>query len=157
MARSKVTFDTKALKADIEKYQSKAKEEAKQYLEKEIPAEILGGRSPVKGFGRFARYSDTYLEQIKNGKYKEYGKKKRPVNLKLTGELLKSFFVKVTSRGLEMGFDNELADIHNRKGAGKSGTARRMLPTNPGESFNRSITNGLEELLVKLAKKIFNK
>lgn len=157
MARVKVNFDTKELKDKLKFYQKEALKEAKDYLQEEIPKEILGGRSPVKGFGRFPKYSPLYLEQIKSGKYAEYAKKKRPVNLKLTGELLKSFFVKVKSNGLELGFDNELADIHNRKGAGKSKTVRRMLPTNQGESFNRSITNGLEELLVKLAKKIFNK
>jgi len=56
---------------------------------------------------------------------------------------------------LQIGFDNELFDIHNNKGAGKSKTIRRMLPTEQGETFNRSITLRIREVVNAVAKKIF--
>lgn len=152
---AKVRTNLSGAKAKIKRFKNKAKKELKVKLQEEIIANITAGNSPVKGAGRYQKYSDSYRSDIKKGRYREYSKRTRPVNLRLTGELLKSLFVKVTTRGLKIGFDNKLADIHNRRGAGKSKTVRRMLPTNKGETFNRSITTRLREVLAKVANNIF--
>ena len=75
----------------------------------------------------------------------------------LTGGLIKSLRVKIVKRGLLISFDNFLADIHNRLGAGKSQVIRRMLPTEDGETFNRSITTRVTEVLNQVAKNIFKR
>jgi hypothetical protein len=152
---AKVKTDLRGAKAKIKRFKKQAKRDLREKLQEEIVANITAGNSPVKGVGRYEKYSDSYRSDIKSGRYREYSKRTRPVNLRLTGDLLKSLFVKVTSKGLKVGFDNRLADIHNRRGAGKSKTIRRMLPTNDGEEFNRSITTRLREVLNRVANKIF--
>lgn len=154
---AKVKTDFKDAKNKIRKFKLKAKGRIVRTMEKEIIKSIERGVSPVKGEGRFDGYSQSYLDSIKAGTHSKYSKRKRPVNLKLSGKLLKSFFIKVTSKGIKLGFDNKLADIHNRKGAGKSKAVRRMLPTNSGEEFSRSITTRLKEVLDDVAKTIFKK
>ena len=152
---AKVKVDLRQARKDIEKFKRVAKAKLSVQMHKEITESISRGVSPVKGEGRFVKYSIAYLRQIAAGRYRHNGKKRRPVNLKLTGELLRSLFVRVTKRGLSISFDNKLADIHNRLGAGKSKVIRRMLPTNSGEQFNRRITKRLFEIMDRLAKQIF--
>jgi len=151
----RVKFDLRSAKSKIKRFKKDSKVELREKLEEEIKANISSGNSPVKGMGRYQQYSDSYKSAIKKGSYRQFGKRSRPVNLILSGELIESLSVKVTNKGLKVSFDNELADIHNRKGAGKSKTIRRMLPTKNGEEFNRSITTRLKEVLAKVASKIF--
>ena len=150
---AKVKIDFKDAKNDLKRFKLKSRGRSVRVLEKEIAGSILRGVSPVKGFGRFPKYSDSYRKQII--KDRELRKRPSPVNLKLTGELLKSLFVKVTPKGLLIGFDNFLADIHNREGAGKKKVVRRMLPTKQGEQFNKVITTRLKQVLDKVAREIF--
>lgn len=153
MARVRTNF--KQSKRDIKRFKTQARAEAEIVMKKEITESIERGVSPVKGFGRFVKYSQAYLKQIKNGRFSGLNKKRRPVNLKLTGQLLRSLKITATKLGLKISFDNKLADIHNRKGAGKSKTVRRILPTKKGEQFSRSITMRLKEVLNRVAKNIF--
>lgn len=85
------------------------------------------------------------------------GKKVSPVNLKVSGKLLKSIFSRpVGSNKVSIGFDNFLADIHNRQGAGGNPKAvRRMLPTNEGETFSDNIFRAVLARLDRFAKKVF--
>ena len=152
---AKVRTDFKDAKKQIEEFRRKSKPELRKVLKEEIVGSIERGVSPVKGFGRFPTYSSSYKDAIDSGRYRQFSKRKRPVNLKLTGQLLKSFFVRISKRGIQLGFDNKLADIHNNRGAGKSKTVRRMLPTQEGEDFNRSITIRIREVLSRVAKNIF--
>lgn len=149
----RVKINLKEGESKIKKFKDIAKKRTRDILEKEITKSIERGVSPVDKKGRFDKYSDTYLKQIKGKKIP--GKRQRPVNLKVTGDLLKSLKVKVTNKGLRISFDNKLADIHNRRGAGKSKTVRRMLPTEKGEQFNRSIRRRLTEVLDHIANNIF--
>jgi len=151
---TKVRTNFKDAKRDIARFKRIAKASLSVALKGEIKQSIERGVSPVKGEGRFAKYSESYGDAIKAGKYKP--KRVRPVNLKLTGVLLNSLKVLVIKSGLRISFDNKLADIHNREGAGKSKTKRRMLPTNNGEQFSRSITMRMKEVLNRVAKTIFN-
>lgn len=183
----RVKFNSRRLKKRLEKAQRKALKDVVKVLDREIVSTILKGRSPVKGEGRFKRYSQSYRQEIKgeaylnpdSGEYfifrnvkgrvipievenkkikqsKEFRDKKvSPVNLKLTGKLLSSFFIRLkNATTLIIGFDNELADIHNRQGAGKSKVVRRMLPSK-GERFNASITRKIRDAARRAFPKAF--
>lgn len=180
-----VRINKTAIRRRITKAQKKALKDVKRVLDKEIVKTIESGSSPVKGKGRFKKYSDSYKDQIrgkaeffkdKQGRTRrievdqkdrevvsflkaKFGNKKiSPVNLKLSGKLLKSYFSKLRGfkNQLIIGFDNELADIHNNKGAGKSKVVRRMLP-NDGERFNARINRKIKNALAKTFPKAFNR
>ena len=108
-----------------------------------VELNIKKGISPVRGKWKFEAYSPSYKSAINSGRFANK-KSVRPVNLMLDGDLLDSFYVDASADGFTIGFDNDLADIHNRLGAGKIKTVRRMLPTNHDEKFNRSIMKIVE-------------
>ena len=153
MARAKVNFE--GSKRQIKKFKKVAGKQLERAYREEILKSIGKGVSPVKGQGRFEKYSKSYTDAIKNKRYSQYNKRTRPVNLKLSGKLWKSLKVKARTNKLIVSFDNKLADIHNRLGAGKSKTVRRMLPTEKGEQFNRSIQLRVREVLTRIANNIF--
>lgn len=72
------------------------------------------------------------------------GKNLSPVNLKLSDQMLNSMKVRKLGFGastkLEIIFEDEVAIFHNKLGAGKSKTIRRLLPTELNERFNRRIS-----------------
>ena len=129
-----------------------------------IVQDMIKGISPVKGKGKWGKYSDSYKEEIDTNTSKKMRdasptKSKTPVNLRLTGKLHRS--LKVFSAGgflrkyrLVVEFNNFLADIHNRRGAGKSKKVRRLLPTESGEFFNKRVTDVLINELKKSADRI---
>lgn len=147
-----------------------------------IVQDMIKGISPVQGGGRWKRYSDSYKETIRGkATYRKFGgkvvkfpgrdkafmdrskptKQVSPVNLRHSGELHRSLNVFTKSKTLYVQFKHFLADIHNRRGAGKSKVVRRMLPTKRGETFNRTITKVLIGQLKNateiVAKRISNK
>jgi len=156
MAKVKVKLDDfKKIEKNIQK--SLSKELSKtlpKVLEKAIVKDsILKGKSPVRG-KRFVKYSDSYKDQIKRY-LKAFGKRVSPVNMKLSGQMLSTFTVKVLKTGkFIVEFKDKLADIHNSKGAGKSKVIRRLLPTNDGEKFNLKITAQINKALDKALRKI---
>ena len=198
----KVNVKSDKIKKKVKAYKKEAMKVMAEEIKKQVLLEIENGRSPVKGQGRFVKYSDSYKAQIKmqvafrrlkdgrfivweklsnkelkqfraskqarkenkgvgdkildlNSVLRENNKKVRPVNLKVTGKLMKSFYSDVVRNDVKFGFTDPLFDIHNNKGAGKSKTIRRMLPTKQGETFNRSITLRIREVVNAVAKKIF--
>lgn len=152
--KPKIKIDFRDASNEMRIFKSEAKKEAAATLETEILASIRRGVSPVKGFGRFQQYSESYKTAIKKKRYPTK-RRIRPVNLTLTGKMLKSFFIKVKRNSVLIGFDNKLADIHNKEGAGKSKVVRRLLPTNEGEKFSRKILTELKITLNKVAREIF--
>lgn len=150
--RIKANVDTKKMRDAIEKYRDDFIKQTTDELKPLILNEIENGRSPVGGFGRFVKYSNSYLKQIKRGLF---DKKPRPVNLTLSGQLLNTLQITPKKSDIEITFTDELFNVHNRDGAGKSKTVRRMLPTNKGEQFSRSITLRFREIATQIAKKIF--
>ena len=151
---SKVRVDLSQAVRDLNKFSNAGIRQAAVELEKQIIKEIEGGRSPVKAKGRFQRYSDSYRQQIRKNRFSN--KRPSPVNLRLTGKLMKSLFIKaVGTNKIRIGFDNFLADIHNRQGAGKSKTVRRMLPTEIGETFTDNIFKAVLARLNKIAGRVF--
>jgi hypothetical protein len=148
----KAKVDSKEMKKSLNKYRDEFIKQTSNELQGLILNEIENGRSPVQGFGRFAKYSDSYLKQINRGLF---DKKPRPVNLTLSGQLLNTLKITPKESDIEITFTDELFDVHNKQGAGKSKTVRRMLPTNKGEKFSRSITLRFAEIASLVAKKIF--
>jgi len=146
----------KELQAYVLKQTLKAQDEFLRRADKELPPVIISqiekGISPVDGEGRFVEYSDAYKKQIKD-KSLPVPKKQRPVNLKLTGKLLKSIKSTVSSNILTITFTNFLAEIHSILGAGKSKTIRKMLPFEKGDDFNPAINRVLKKILKESTEK----
>lgn len=122
-----------------------------------VDESILKGQSPVEGEGRFESYSDSYKDAIDQGRYSEFSKKKIPVNLKLSGSLLDSFFVKKIKSGIQIGFRHFLAEIHTVKGSGKSKVKRKMLPVEKNEDFKGTIRRQIIKLVKIEISKILRK
>jgi hypothetical protein len=129
---------------------------------KAILADMNKSISPVKGEGKWVRYSESYINAIRGELGATWGKQISPVNLKLSGELhnsLKVFGVGLLSQYyvLRVQFTDFLADIHNRRGASKKKVIRRLLPTEGGEEFNyglsRLLLNSLKASVAKIAAK----
>jgi hypothetical protein len=199
---SKVKIKLKATKKQIKEARNFLMLKMGPLYEDAIRDSILKGISPVKGQGRFVKYSESYQDQIKNKvafrtingkviplgqnvtakelkdfrgskaakaenkrnksiakelnkKLIQAGKRIRPVNLKVTGKLLKSLSWELEGKFLILKFGNIIADYHNRLGAGKSKTIRRMLPTRRNEVFNRVIDKKVRDALKRYAKKLF--
>lgn len=111
---------------------------------------IKKGISPVKGVaGRFQKYSEAYRNRFGRGELS--GKKKSPVNMTVSGEMLDSFHLSFENNRIYLKShgrrNNELIVIHNTKGAGKSKVIRRMLPTNKGEEFTPRVSTVLNKNL----------
>jgi hypothetical protein len=147
-----------------------------------VKSYILSGQSPVsKVKRRFQKYSKSYLDFLegkvrfytirgkvrpflsytttKKGKVKKSkfskpfpNKKKSPVNLYATGEMMDSMYIRKDTRNQVawLGFKDKKAIYHNDLGAGKSRVIRRLLPTNAGEKFIPNIDKTLKDL-VKLS------
>lgn len=115
---------------------------------KAMLADMNKSISPVKGQGKWIRYSESYIKAIQGELGQTWDKNVSPVNLKLSGELhnsLKVYGVGFLSKVyvLRVQFTDFLADIHNRRGASKKKVIRRLLPTENGEQFNYGLTQVL--------------
>ena len=171
----KIVQDTSALIPEVRKH---FRSNAITPIRQSVLRDVTKGISPVKGFGKFKKYSQSYKDVISGkGMFRKIGgktifiegvrdetilsaaspsKKKSPVTLRLTGQLhnaLKLFTGGGFTERFRLYFDwkDFLADIHNRRGAGKSKTVRRMLPTKSGEEFNKEINDTILEQLQKAA------
>ena len=97
------------------------------------------GLSPVKRFGRFKKYS-------KPSRYPGKRKGKRPVNLKLSGDLYKSLSWRLKRGRLEYGLlkgktrgnVDIYGEVHN-EGLRKDIAQRKFIPTGRGEEFSKTI------------------
>jgi len=132
-----------ANKKTFKKWQTRAKKEIKV----EMLEYISKGKSPVEGEGNYEKYSDSYKKQIRKSLSKKYGKKIRPVNLKLTGAMLKSLKSRATIKGISVWFSSKIAKYHNG-----DGRVRRALLPRDNERFNRPIRNKLADIYIKLFK-----
>jgi hypothetical protein len=121
-----------------------------------IVKSIKRGVSPVAGIGRFKRYSKSYREAIKNG-WKPVDVKDQqtsPVNMTLSGDMLKSLDTKQRGKKLFVEFTDEKAFYHNEQGAGKSRVIRRLLPTEPGERWEARLERELARIIKAIVRKI---
>lgn len=155
---AKVKVDFRDIKAKVKELKNAILSVSRETLyEAIVEKSILLGVSPVQGTGKFQKYSESYKKSIKDGRYKRFGKTISPVNLKLSGKMLDSFFVKKEGPGLKVGFNHELAEIHTVQGAGKSKVIRKMLPVGQGEEFKRSIQKEILDLVQKGVDRILGK
>ena len=186
MAKVDIRGLKKVLNGFVKEVQSrKAQKQVQALVETEVIGSIKKGKSPVKGYGRFPKYSKSYTDQIRNkvGFYTDSngnlraipkgrnratnrfvaslnerltGKKRSPVNLKVTGEMLDSFFVKVRRRAqsllFDVGFKDEKAEWHN-EGQGRLPT-RRIIPDRTNEEFSRVITNRITRLYKSIVSRV---
>lgn len=154
-------FQGKLLKQigkDVKKGVKKFSEAGGPLLKDEIEAFVARGASPLKAGGRqtggkarFQKYSPGYINAIKKGRYQKYGKTPRPVNLELSGKMMKSIKTRpLKEGGFSLWFQSKLAKYHNDLGAGKSKVKRKLLPTEAGEEFSRVIAKNLLEKLEKI-------
>ena len=174
---SKVTIKTDfGLSKNLNKIRRSFKRQSCPLYEKTIKRDIAAGVSPVRGQRLFKKYSQSYKDGIRgkvkfrtiNGRVipmagpdpRLKGKALSPVNLKLTGKMMRSLFCRVNGNRTNIGFKSKIADFHNRLGIPrKSGIniVRRMLPTNRGEDFNRSIEIAIQRLLDTIVRRFINK
>jgi len=146
----------------VDRVKPKALRIINKFIKDEILQAIRSGRSPVSKGGqnpkntsgkiRFEPYSDSYKKAM--GKGKLSGKKQRPVNLELTGKLLRSIKSKVVKgEYVRVWFTDAKAKYHDKLGAGKSKVIRRMIP-NPkkGEDFTAGIRKKFVNALINAVK-----
>lgn len=135
----------------------------KKFIKEVIRDSIESGRSPVNKGGvkpkgssgklRYKEYSTSYKDAMGTGKLKN--KKKRPVNLTVTGKMLNSLKAKVGKDAVTVWFSSPIAKYHNDLGASKKKVIRRMLPMGD-EEFNAGIRKRLLKALenaIKIVKK----
>ena len=147
---AKITFDFSADK-QIRKIQQDYIKLAPRVLRKGILQSYARGESPVKK-GKWEKpYSKSYIKAIREGRI-GFGKQTRPVNLHVTGKLWKSLKITRIDNGMHVVLKSEIADFHNRQGAGRSKAIRRMLPSIRGEEFSKLIEIQLDLLLRKVVK-----
>lgn len=152
MKKAKVKIDFKKVRKQIIK---EAKKTLPALLQRLIVEDhIKKGKSPVAGFGNFDPYSISYVKAINEGRYSKYGKTIKPVNLKVTGQLLESFYVRFEGGKVAVGFDDPLAEVHNTLGTRHKGVIRKMLPTEDGESLTPKILKEIVSHMKKIAIKV---
>ena len=151
MANVKVKVNTSKLRRNLSKVNPAVNKSVATFLPELIQKVILKGLSPVKGQGRFKRYSDSYRSAIKKG-YVDNKSKISPVNLSQTGQMRKSIYSKANNKSVTVAFRDEKAEYHN-KGTDRL-PRRAMLPTESGEEFNSSITLRLREVATKVINKV---
>lgn len=119
---------------------------------KEMRLSLERGISPVRGERRFAAYSKSYTDAIKKG-WLEHEKKVRPVNLILSGRMLRSIEYKAQRGLLEVGiWDAEMVELASYHQEGTANMPqRRFIPDTQGEyltvTIDRALINKLKEII----------
>jgi len=138
---------------------------------KEILSSIARGISPVRGHGRFKGYkvdrstgkakAQAYPNSVKD---KFPSKRKRPVNLKLSGDLLKAMRFRRLVGGVEVGLINaskKLKAIFEGHNEGSNLKAklpqRKILPTGPKDRFKVSIQRRIVNLYLARIRQIISR
>jgi hypothetical protein len=109
-----------------------------------------GANSPLS-FGENGRSKKSKI--VTNSLASRFGKKRSPVNLKLSGEMLDSIQAVKTQNGVEVFFTDEKAQWHNEGVPQNNLPARRILPTNQGEEFNLNIFRRIMDAIKSALKK----
>lgn len=136
-------------KGNLKKIKASSLKELSNFLVSEMKRYISQGISPITG-KRFQAYKDPK-------KYPGKQKPQRPVNLKLTGQFLKSLVGKIKagkSPEISISFNNSLAEkkeLGHREGA-NSQRKRPIIPIGE-EGFADAILVKLREVLRKIIDK----
>ncbi len=123
---------------------------ASNIMKKDVVKTIERGQSPVKGQKRFVDYSQNYKDAIQgkiayrstpdgkpyriNPMEEDYdrfrNKKLKPINMTLSGRMLKSIAARITQNGFTVYFTSKLAKIHSTEGpGGREDKIRKVVPT----------------------------
>ena len=125
---------------------------------KRIPNKVRrimsSGLSPVNNVVQYVDYSDSYKKAIKQGRYKKYRKRQKPVNLKLSGELHQSIEMATTPRGIQILSNDPKLEYHND---GTDNMPARQIFPNPGQTFKPEVMNILSDSLLKIMTNTLNK
>lgn len=143
-----------------------------EILKEEITWSTKKGISPLKSYGRFERYRADRPDRPKdtnnksyypnNVKHKYPDKRKRPVNLTLSGEYLRKLEYRASPTGLKFGWFSLSGDMKekyetNNLGLNPFVPQRKILPTSQAESFKTSIVrrlkNTLNDIIIQELKK----
>ena len=164
MAKNKVTVELGNLKNALIKKESIATPEFQKKLGDRVVGDVKDfiavGKSPVKGKSRYKGYAAQRLKGqdpktlYPNSVKKQYpSKRKRPVNLSLSGKMLSKLTWEKIKGGVRVGLINASAEIkeifnaHNSKNAPNRKFPRRpMLPTGKGEDFTQYIKQRINSL-----------
>ena len=120
--------------------------QVKKIMKKEITNTIKRGQSPVKGFGKFEKYSESYKKAIRKGQVKPKSKV-APVNLTVTGKMLRSLKIRKIRDGLLLFYQSKIAKYHDKPGLAR--VLRKMLPSENGLTFIDSIFKKMTKSLEK--------
>lgn len=127
-------------------------EELGRVAVKEMRLSLERGISPIRGERRLERYSASYTKAIQQG-WLEHAKKVRPVNLILSGQMLRALEYKAQYGLLEVGiWDAEMAELASYHQDGTANMpARRFIPTQKSEhltvTIDRALINKLKDII----------
>lgn len=128
-----------------------------KFVDKEVKDRISKGLSPVQSAGRYKAYAQQRSEAV--GNYPKGIKPKRPVNLKLSGLMLRKLTWKRTKRGVNYGLHGasqkvqEYFVVHN-EGTRKDIPRRKIIPVSDGDKFTPKIRKGIRSLYNIVIKRI---
>lgn len=117
------------------------------------------GNSPVQGYGRFEAYSTQRgpVPDILKKRYpfnaKAAGKKVRPVNLRLTGELMDKLSMRFEKNKILVGYFNPPRELKEKIDSAQNGEPEKNVPQRKflpgkGERFTESIMRRIKNALV---------
>lgn len=124
---------------------------------------LASGQSPVRGRGRFTRYAVQRNEAVSD--YPEGIKDTKPVNLELSGKMLKKLsFKRSKKNAITVGIHSDAtpkildrAKAHNN-GSSKQGIPKRQfIPDKPGEEYIVTIQRKRKAILEKRLRAIIRK
>lgn len=161
----KVKFKLDGLKAKVNNeyiHNNKTANDIRDTVLGGIKKALAVGLSPVKKFGRLAAYAvqrkGKGYPEIDRIKEKYPDKKTRPVNLSLSGKMLKDMKGVKQRDGVLLGYMDDsksslLARVHN-SGERKDIPQRKFLPTGPGEEFILSLTRAIKDIYLNRIRAI---
>ncbi len=148
-----VKTDFRKLNEKFKRFKRETLNSLQRPLKRAIVNEINQGRTPVSGSKRrFERYSASYRRAISKGRFSDQSKKRSPVNLRLSGKLLRSLVSNVSNGILKISFTDKKAEFH-QEGQGNL-PVRKLLP-GPGEKFSKTIQLMIREFVSKRTKQTF--
>lgn len=159
----------------VAKWSQVAMDEAKLLIVETIQrgqSPVEGGQGQTGGQSRFTDYSPSYKKMItsatkKTGKHRPgrkrrmgsylnvmaaNGKRLRPVNLKVTGVLLRSIKAMQIRNGFKIWFSDKKAKWHTVEGVGPRRIKRKMLPIDPNDKFTRLINKVIVDKFKSILK-----
>jgi len=121
------------------------------YVVNQIKKLSSKGISPIKGHPkRFPAYKGKYKEGIEKRHKRFKGKRLRPVNLRLSGDFMKSLKYRATKKGVLVGFfkPSEAAKEQGHRERANGQGFRPVIPQR-GETFIPTIINKLVDIMRK--------